>query len=80
MEKVRLRVKTVPVSDPVAHETYTLYTVLNTECRSCVIECASGMSVRDAISTFCSWFRVERSSIELVRPFLPHGWEEYGDQ
>ena len=80
MEKVRLRVRTVPVQDLVTHEVQTLYSVLSLGDWTASIHCASGMTLRDAISSFCNWFEIDRRSIELLRPFLPQGWEDNGNQ
>lgn len=32
---------------------------------------ASGWTLRDAIDTFCEWFKVNRGQIILERPFRP---------
>ena len=76
---VRLRVRTVPVSDLISNEAYTMYTVINTGYAG-DIQCSSGFSLRDAISAFCSAFCVERESVQLLRPFLPQGVEDNGTQ
>ena len=78
MDKVRLRVKTVPVTDLLTQEAFTLYTVISDTGSGEGIQCASGFTLRDAISSFCEHFRIMRVAIELVRPFLPHGWNEDG--
>ena len=78
MDKVRLNVKTVPVQDLVTHEVQTLYSVLFDEEGTIPFKCASGMTLKDAITSFCLYYKAERRSIELIRPFLPHGWEDNG--
>lgn len=78
MDKVRLRVKTVPVTDLITQEAFTIYTVLSDTGCGDGIQCASGFTLRDAISTFCARFGIMRVAVELVRPFLPHGWNEDG--
>ena len=80
MDKVRLNVRTVLVQDLVTHEAQTLYSVLSSEEGTALIECASGMTLRDAITTFCNWFKTERQTIELIRPFRPHGWDNNENQ
>ena len=77
MDKERLRVRTVPVHDLITQEVQTLFTVqsLDKDGDGC-IRCASGMTLRDAITTFCDWFKTDRHSIELLRPFRPYGWED----
>lgn len=32
---------------------------------------APGWTLRDAIETYCRWFKVDRSEVILERPFLP---------
>ena len=78
MDKVWLRVKTVPTSDPITNEAHTAYTVLRHEQGAESLSCASAWTLRDAIDRFCKWFHVERQDIELHRPFLPQGWTEDG--
>ena len=77
MDKVRLKVRTVLVQDLETHETQTLYSVFSTQGADRT-KCASGMTLRDAITSFCDFFSIVRNSIELIRPFLPQGWEDYG--
>ncbi len=76
MDKVRLRVKTVPVTDLLTHEMFTVYTVINDTGHGDGIQCSSGFTLRDAISSFCDYFQITRIAVELVRPFLPQGWNE----
>lgn len=75
MNKVRLIVRTVLVQDLETQETQTLYSVLSSD-NTVQIKCASGMTLRDAITSFCDFFKTERGMIELARPFLPHGWKD----
>ena len=77
MNKVRLIVRTVLVQDLETQETQTLYSVLSVE-NMVQVKCASGMTLRDAISSFCDFFKTERHMIELTRPFLPQGWKDNG--
>lgn len=77
---VRLRVRTVPVSDLSTNEVYTMYTVINNTGYNSSIQCSSGFTLRDAISSFCTLFSVERKSVILLRPFLPQGLEDNGEQ
>ena len=76
MDKVRLRVKTVPVTDLLTHEMFTVYTVINDTGHGDGMQCSSGFTLRDAISSFCDYFQITRIAVELVRPFLPQGWNE----
>ena len=69
MEKVRLRVLTVPVLDPVTLQNHTTYNVICQE--GDALMCAPGWTLRDAIETFCVWFHSDRESISLLRPFMP---------
>lgn len=78
MDKVRLRVKTVPVMDILTQESFTMYTVFNDTGYGDGIQCSSGFTLRDAISSFCERFRITRVAVEIVRPFLPQGWNEDG--
>lgn len=71
MDKVRLRVKTVPVSDLITHTTNTLYTVIKDDGDGVFVKCASGMTLQEAIENFCLWFKADRKSVKLIRPFLP---------
>ncbi len=80
MDMVRLRVRTVPVSDLTTNEVFTIYTVINITGYGSRIQCSSGFTIRDAISSFCSIFCVERKSVQLLRPFLPQGMEDNGEQ
>ena len=75
--EVRLRVKTVPASDPVTHEAHTAYMVLRQEIDGGQCYHASGWTLRDAIGNFCEWFGVDRCQIMLLRPFLPLRVESY---
>ena len=80
MDIVRLRVRTVPVSDLTTNEEFTIYTVISNTGYNSNIQCSSGFTLRDAISSFCSVFCVERESVHLLRPFLPQGMEDNGEQ
>lgn len=81
MDKERLSVRTVPVYDLTTQEVQTLFTVLSrVKDSSGIIRCASGMTLRDAITSFCDWFKTDRQSVVLLRPFRPHGWEENDGQ
>ena len=71
MDCVRLRVQTVPTSDPETHEMHTAYTVLWQEDATGELLYASGWTLRDAIGFFCQWFRTDRCQIKLIRPFRP---------
>lgn len=77
MECVRLRVQTVPTSDPVTLERHTAYTVLSQDATAEVSLCAPGWTLRDAIDNFCDWFQIERAKIVLLRPFHPQKVESY---
>lgn len=79
MEKVWLRVKTVPASDPVTNEAHTAYTVLHYEHGADALSCTSAWTLRDAIERFCEWFHVDRQAVGIRRPFLPQKWIEDGD-
>ena len=79
MEKIWLRVKTVPASDPITNESHTAYTVMHYEYGADALYCTSAWTLRDAIEGFCKWFRVERQEIGLRRPFYPQGWDDDGD-
>ena len=79
MDKVWLRVKTVPTSDPVTNEAHTAYTVLRYESGAETLSCASAWTLQDAIERFCKLFRVERHDVKLCRPFLPQEWTDDGD-
>ena len=35
------------------------------------VQLAPGWTLRDAIETYCRWFKVDRSEVVLSRPFLP---------
>ena len=69
MERLRLRVQTVPALDPVTFQEHTAYTVVLND--SEIIMCAPGWTLRDAIETFCKWFQIERERICIQRPFIP---------
>ena len=69
MEKVRLRVLTVPALDPVTHQGHTAYSVIREGGEQ--LQCAPGWTLQDAIETFCARFQAERKSICLLRPFRP---------
>ena len=69
MEKVRLKVLTVPALDPVTYQEHTTF------CVSAEIggqfQHAPGWTLRDAIDNYCDWFKEDRSNISLERPFFP---------
>ena len=69
MERMRLRVQTVPASDPVTHQEHTAYTVVLADSERLV--CVPGWTLRDAIESFCKCFHVERETICIQRPFVP---------
>ena len=78
--EVRLRVQTVPASDPVTSETHTAYMVLRQAVDGGPCFHASGWTLRDAIDNFCKWFGVDRRQIRILRPFLPLRMGSYDDQ
>ena len=69
MGKVRVKVLTVPALDPTTYHDHTSF------CISAEIaghmQYAPGWTLRDAIETYCRWFKVDRSEVILERPFLP---------
>ena len=69
MGKVRLKVLTVPALDPVSYQEHTTFCV-SAE-RGGQFQHAPGWTLRDAIDSFCEWFKVDREQIVLERPFLP---------
>lgn len=69
MGKVRLKVLTVPALDPLTYQEHTSFCV-SAE-KDGHSRYAPGWTLRDAIDTFCEWFRVNRDHIILERPFLP---------
>lgn len=69
MEKVWLRVQTVPTTDPVTYREHTAYTVIMLD--GGALKCASGWTLRDAIETFCEWFHIGRERVGVLRPFVP---------
>ena len=71
MEKVRLRVQTVPASDPVTLKEHIAYNVIAQDGDGDCIRFAPGWTLRDAIETFCEWFQVERERVCILRPFIP---------
>ena len=71
MDCVRLRVQTVPASDPVTHEAHTTYLVLRQDDEGGIRFHAPGWTLRDAIDNYCKWFKVDRCKIKILRPFLP---------
>ena len=66
---VRLKVLTVPALDPVTFQEHTTF------CVSAEIgeqfQHAPGWTLRDAIDSYCEWFKVDREQIILERPFRP---------
>ena len=77
MGKVRLRVLTVPAIDPVTYNEHTTFCVSST--LEGQFQFAPGWTLRDAVENFCTWFKVDRQSIILERPFLPQseGKDDY---
>lgn len=69
MEKVRLKVLTVPALDPATYQEHITFSV-STE-KGGRPQLAPGWTLRDAIETYCKWFKVDRHQIILERPFLP---------
>lgn len=80
MDCVRLRVQTVPASDPVTHEVHTTYLVLRHYDEGGIRFHAPGWTLRDAIDNYCNWFKVDRRSIRILRPFIPQRIESYDYQ
>lgn len=70
MEKVRLKVVTVPAQDPVTSLVHTAFnvTAINADGSE---QRANGWTLRDAIEAFCEWSHVDRNQIILQRPFFP---------
>ena len=69
MEKVRLKVLTVPALDPVTYQEHTTFCVCTEEGGQ--FQHAPGWTLRDAIDNYCNWFKADRNLIILERPFLP---------
>lgn len=69
MEKLRLKVQTVPASEPITFSSHTAYDVIYQDGERLLY--APGWTLRDAIETFCEWFHVERERVCLQRPFFP---------
>ena len=73
MGKVRVKVLTVPALDPATNHDHTSF------CISAAIggqmQYAPGWTLRDAIETYCRWFKVDRGEVILARPFLPQRTE-----
>ena len=69
MEKVRLKVLTVPALEPVTYHLHTAFCV--TAQSGGQNQFVSGWTVRDAIDLFCRINRIDRGQIILERPFLP---------
>ncbi|MBP5559184.1 MAG: hypothetical protein J6X71_05410 [Bacteroidales bacterium] len=78
--EVRLKVLTVPALDPDTREMHIAYTVLLPDYAAGRIPCVSGWTLKDAVDLFCEWFQVDRSSIKLIRPFLPQRVDGYDNQ
>ena len=79
MDCVRLRVQTVPASDPLTHEAHTTYLVLRQDDEGGIRFHAPGWTLRDAIDNYCEWFKVDRFRIKILRPFLPLRMERYDE-
>ena len=75
MEKVRLRVQTVPASDPVTHQEHTAFTVIREG--DGPLQHAPGWTLRDAIDNYCEWFKVARENVCVLRPFVPQSFINY---
>jgi hypothetical protein len=75
MDKVRIKIKTVPAFDPLINKEHTAYTV-SYEGNGAFLCYAAGWTLRDAIDSLCQQFGVERHLINLVRPFLPQRWDD----
>ena len=58
MRKVRLMVLTVPVIDPITYREHTTFCVSRQS--SGQIQYAPGWTLRDAIETYCKWYKVDR--------------------
>ena len=69
MDKVRLKVLTVPVFDPVTLQEHIAYSVIHQDGDK--VQCAPGWTLREAIETFCKMFHVERGRVSIQRPFFP---------
>ena len=69
MDKIRLRVQTVPALDPVTHQGHTAFHVTIKDGAKLIG--APGWTLQDAIETFCEWFHVERERVCVQRPFIP---------
>lgn len=69
MGKIRLKVLTVPAFDPDSYQSHTAFCV--SSLLGGKLQHASGWTLRDAIDTYCKWFKVKRQQIILERPFLP---------
>ena len=78
MEKVRLKVLTVPAFDLLTYQEHTTFCVASLVGGQ--IQHASGWTLRDAIDTYCESFKVDREQIILERPFLPQKMERYEGQ
>ena len=76
MGKVRLKVLTVPTLDPVSYQEHTAFSVFVQNGEQ--FQHAPGWTLRDAIESFCEWFKVDREQIILERPFLPQRVGKYG--
>ena len=77
MDCVRLRVQTVPASDPVTLEVHTTYFVMWPIKDTGETVYVPGWTLKDAIDNLCNWFHIDRDRIRLTRPFLPQRMESY---
>ena len=75
LDMVRLRVQTVPATDPVTLKEHTAYTVIAFDNGS--LRSAPGWTLRDAIETFCEWFQIDSKDVCLHRPFIPQSYFYY---
>ena len=72
---VRLKVQTVPATDPVTLKEHTAYTVIASD--NDRLLSVPGWTLRDAIETFCDGFHIDRDSVCLQRPFIPQSSNYY---
>ena len=75
LDMIRLKVQTVPATDPVSQQEHMAYTVIANNDDSLLV--APGWTLRDAIETFCEWFQINRKDVCLQRPFIPQSSINY---
>lgn len=78
MEKVRLKVLTVPALDSITSQCHVAFSVFTQ--KGGRIQHTSGWTLRDAVESYCRWFKVNRDRIVLERPFLPQRLESDGGE